>query len=112
VFGIGLFTTDGVNVYGTNTHLRSSRPRPSRQRRGPSRACRTSVSVEGTYLLDVAAHRRDGTPYDYHRGLYSFRSRAASRTSASTARAPLDLRRRRAPRGVAVRPEIDLHDED
>ena len=29
--------------------------------------------VEGTYLLDVAAHRRDGTPYDYHRGLYSFR---------------------------------------
>ncbi len=29
--------------------------------------------VEGTYLLDVAAHRKDGTPYDYHRGLYSFR---------------------------------------
>jgi ABC-2 type transport system ATP-binding protein/lipopolysaccharide transport system ATP-binding protein len=29
--------------------------------------------VEGTYLLDVAAHRRDGTPYDYHRGRYSFR---------------------------------------
>jgi hypothetical protein len=21
----------------------------------------------------VAAHRKDGTPYDYHRGLYSFR---------------------------------------
>ena len=29
--------------------------------------------VEGTYLIDVAAHRKDGTPYDYHRGLYSFR---------------------------------------
>ena len=29
--------------------------------------------VEGTYLLDVAAHRRDGTPYDYHRGLHSLR---------------------------------------
>ena len=29
--------------------------------------------VEGTYLLDVAAHRRDGTPYDYLRGLHSFR---------------------------------------
>ena len=29
--------------------------------------------VEGTYLLDVATHRDDGTPYDYHRGLYSFR---------------------------------------
>ena len=32
--------------------------------------------VEGTYLLDVAAHRRDGTPYDYHRGLYTFRMKS------------------------------------
>ena len=32
--------------------------------------------VEGTYLLDVAVHRRDGTPYDYHRGLYSFRMKS------------------------------------
>jgi len=29
--------------------------------------------VEGTYKLDVAAHRLDGTPYDYHRLLYTFR---------------------------------------
>jgi rfaE bifunctional protein nucleotidyltransferase chain/domain len=29
--------------------------------------------VEGTYLVDVAAHRRDGTPYDYLRGQHSFR---------------------------------------
>ena len=29
--------------------------------------------VEGTYLIDVAAHAKDGTPYDYHRGQYSFR---------------------------------------
>jgi ABC-2 type transport system ATP-binding protein/lipopolysaccharide transport system ATP-binding protein len=29
--------------------------------------------VEGTYLLDLAAHRRDGTPYDYLRGLHSIR---------------------------------------
>ena len=61
--------------------------------------------VEGTYLVDVAAHRRDGTPYDYHRGLHSFRvksrikdvglyrpgtagaSRAAS-TSSRPSRAP------------------------
>ena len=32
--------------------------------------------VEGTYLVDVAAHRRDGTPYDYHRGLLSFRMKS------------------------------------
>ena len=42
--------------------------------------------VEGTYLVDVAAHRRDGTPYDYQRGLHSFRVKSrTSRTSASTA---------------------------
>ena len=28
---------------------------------------------DSTYLVDVAVHKRDGTPYDYHRGLYSFR---------------------------------------
>ena len=29
--------------------------------------------VEGTYKLDVAVHKRDGAPYDYHRLLYTFR---------------------------------------
>ena len=29
--------------------------------------------VEGSYRLDVAVHRENGTPYDYHRLLYGFR---------------------------------------
>ena len=29
--------------------------------------------VAGTYKLDVALHKLDGFPYDYHRLLYSFR---------------------------------------
>jgi hypothetical protein len=29
--------------------------------------------VEGTYKLDVAVHKRDGYPYDYHRLLHTFR---------------------------------------
>jgi hypothetical protein len=29
--------------------------------------------VEGTYKLDVAVHKKDGYPYDYHRLLYTFR---------------------------------------
>jgi hypothetical protein len=73
VFGIGLFTADGVSVYGTNTDIEGFEPE---QLRGDAEV-RFEVSglrlVEGTYLLDVAAHRKDGTPYDYHRGLYSFR---------------------------------------
>ena len=73
VFGVGLFTADGVSVYGTNTHLEDFTP----GRLEGAAEVRLRLDdlrlVEGTYLLDVAAHRRDGTPYDYHRGLYSFR---------------------------------------
>jgi hypothetical protein len=73
VFGVGIFTADGVNVFGTNTHLEEFR---SKQLRGAADV-RFEIQdlrlVEGTYLVDVAAHRRDGTPYDYHRGLTSFR---------------------------------------
>lgn len=29
--------------------------------------------TDGTYFLDVAVHRRDGQPYDYHRSKLTFR---------------------------------------
>ena len=73
VFGLGLFTADGVSVYGTNTHLEEWR---ARRLEGTARVALTLRDlrlVEGTYLLDVAVHQKDGTPYDYHRGLYSLR---------------------------------------
>ncbi len=73
VFGVGLFTADGVAVYGTNTHLEEFEPL-SADGAGEVRFVIDELRlVEGTYLVDVAAHKRDGTPYDYHRGLYSFR---------------------------------------
>lgn len=76
VFGVGIFTADGTAVYGTNTHIEEYR---SKAAQGPFRVTfeiRNLRLVEGSYLLDVAAHRKDGTPYDYHRGLYSFRVRS------------------------------------
>jgi ABC-type polysaccharide/polyol phosphate transport system ATPase subunit len=73
VFGIGLFTADGVAVYGTNTHLEDFTPERMEGEGQVHLQLHDLRLVEGTYLLDVAAHRRDGTPYDYHRGLYSFR---------------------------------------
>jgi len=73
VFGVGMFAADGSSVYGTNTHIEDFVPR---RLSGPVEV-RFEITalhlVEGTYLLDVAAHKQDGTPYDYHRGLYSFR---------------------------------------
>jgi hypothetical protein len=35
--------------------------------------------VEGTYKVDVAVHKRDGFPYDYHRLLYTFRTKSRTR---------------------------------
>ena len=35
--------------------------------------------VEGTYRLDLAAHKADGYPYDYHRLLYTFRVKSKIR---------------------------------
>jgi len=73
VFGVGIFTADGVSVYGTNTHIEDFTPRRLLGAGEVRLALQDLRLVEGTYLLDVAAHRRDGTPFDYHRGLYSFR---------------------------------------
>jgi hypothetical protein len=73
VFGIGLFNADGVCCYGTNTYLEEMTPISIE---GPVQASfnvdRLDL-VEGTYKLDVAVHKRDGFPYDYHRLLYTFR---------------------------------------
>src|SRR4029078_9823786 len=73
VFGVGLFTADGVPVYGTNTHLEEFKPQRARGEGRVHLVLEDLRLVEGTYLVDVAVHKRDGTPYDYHRGLYSFR---------------------------------------
>jgi hypothetical protein len=73
VFGVGLSSADGTNVYGTNTDI--ERFEPTRLLGDAEvRLTLDGLSlVEGTYFVDVAAHRKDGTPYDYHRGLHSFR---------------------------------------
>jgi rfaE bifunctional protein nucleotidyltransferase chain/domain len=76
VFGVGIFTADGTAVYGTNTHIEEFKSRRVSGRFEVSFEIRDLRLVEGSYLLDVAVHRKDGTPYDYHRGLYSIRVRS------------------------------------
>ncbi|MFQ6037488.1 MAG: ABC transporter ATP-binding protein [Candidatus Aminicenantales bacterium] len=72
VFGIGIFNSQGVRCYGTNTHTEEFRPQ-SIEGRGKV-ICRIEKLnlINGTYYLDVATHKRDGYPYDYHRNLYTF----------------------------------------
>ncbi|MEO6224127.1 MAG: ABC transporter ATP-binding protein [Vicinamibacterales bacterium] len=73
VFGIGLFTPDGVLVYGTNTDIEEME---SERLEGEVQVTLDVASLDlvaGTYKLDVAVHKRDGAPYDYHRLLHTFR---------------------------------------
>jgi ABC-type polysaccharide/polyol phosphate transport system ATPase subunit len=79
VFGIGIYSADGVNCYGTNTHLEEFTPQEVRGEGEVTFAIESLDLVEGTYKLDVAVHKRDGYPYDYHRLLYTFRVKSRSK---------------------------------
>jgi ABC-type polysaccharide/polyol phosphate transport system ATPase subunit len=79
VFGIGLFNADGVCVYGTNTNLEEFQPTEIDGEGVVTFRIDRLDLVEGTYRLDLAAHKADGYPYDYHRLLYTFRVKSRIR---------------------------------
>ena len=79
VFGIGLFNADGVCCYGTNTFLEEMNPERLTGEAEATFSIESLDLVEGTYKLDVAVHKRDGYPYDYHRQLYTFRVKSRTR---------------------------------
>jgi ABC-type polysaccharide/polyol phosphate transport system ATPase subunit len=79
VFGIAIFSADGVCVYGTNTDIDSFTPRALSGEATATIAFDALDLVEGTYKLDVAVHKLDGVPYDYHRLLHTFRVKSRSR---------------------------------
>ncbi|MGD9904134.1 MAG: ABC transporter ATP-binding protein [Vicinamibacterales bacterium] len=76
VFGLGIFSADGLCCYGTNTNLEDLQP----ERLSGEGEVRFVIDrldlVEGTYKFDVAVHKLDGYPYDYHRQLYTIRVKA------------------------------------
>jgi ABC-type polysaccharide/polyol phosphate transport system ATPase subunit len=72
-FGIGLFNADGVCCFGTNTELDQMMPDHLDGDADVTFSVDSLDLIEGTYKLDVAVHKRDGAPYDYHRLLYTFR---------------------------------------
>lgn len=72
VFGIGIFRDDGVCVFGTNTAIDGFSISAVEGEGNVIFSIDRSNLVEGSYLLDVAIHKRDGQPYDYQSRLYSF----------------------------------------
>jgi ABC-type polysaccharide/polyol phosphate transport system ATPase subunit len=79
VFGIAIYNSLGTLCYGTNTDLEDIVPESVA---GEGRVvCRIEKLglINGTYYLDVAVHRRDGYPFDYHKNLNSFLVSSAKR---------------------------------
>lgn len=80
VFGLAIATPRGVECWGTNTDLLGYEPQ--RLQKGE-----VTVSIEipnlrlapGEYLVDVAVHADDGTPYDYRRHLAGLSVTSAER---------------------------------
>jgi ABC-type polysaccharide/polyol phosphate transport system ATPase subunit len=73
VFGVGLFNADGVCCYGTNTSIEGAEPGELAGDAEVVLHLERLDLVDGTYKLDVAVHRQNGAPYDYHRLLHTFR---------------------------------------
>jgi len=73
VVGVGIFNAEGTCCYGTNTHIEGGSAGEI-VGDGEVRFVIDRLDlVAGTYKLDVAVHRENGVPYDYHRLLYTFR---------------------------------------
>jgi ABC-type polysaccharide/polyol phosphate transport system ATPase subunit len=79
VFGIGLFNADGICCYGTNTDLEELMPQRLSGEGQVDFIIDSLDLTEGTYKIDVAVHKRDGFPYDYHRLLYTFRVKSRTK---------------------------------
>jgi ABC-type polysaccharide/polyol phosphate transport system ATPase subunit len=79
VLGIGIFNAEGVCCYGTNTDLEQLKAVRILGDADATFSVERLDLVEGTYKLDVAVHKQDGYPYDYHRLLYTFRVKSRTK---------------------------------
>lgn len=68
VFGVAIATPRGTEVFGTNTDLAGLAPAGVQAGSFTVSLVLDSVRLAaGEYVLDLALHARDGTPYDYRR---------------------------------------------
>lgn len=75
VFGICINRNDGLIVHGSNTDIEDVKVKL-----GQTGTIKYNIKylglMEGHYLLDVAVHRGDGYPYDYHKNAIKFAVRS------------------------------------
>ncbi len=68
VFGIGIHRSDGLCVHGTNTQIERIEFENLPKQGTICYSIKRLGLLDGNYLIDIAAHRADGYPYDYHKG--------------------------------------------
>ena len=84
VFGIGIFRSDGLQCYGTNTHL-DQFYLDSYPTNGVVKFTIDKLNLlHGKYFLDIAAHSKQGLPYDYLARHWSFTVRSRIRDAGVT----------------------------
>ena len=73
VFGVGVRRIDGLQIFGTNTKIDKAEYSKDLSQSGVVKYnIATLPLLPGRYYLDIAVHREDGYPYDYHQGVISF----------------------------------------
>lgn len=72
VVGIGIFRTDGLNCYGTNSYIDNSEKLKIKDKGSIEVVFEEIQLLEGSYTLDVAFHDEYGVPYDYIRKIKRF----------------------------------------
>jgi lipopolysaccharide transport system ATP-binding protein len=76
VFGIGIHRSDGTVILGTNTDIERLGALPLNKQGVVTYTIPRIGLLDGQYRLDVAAHRQDGYPYDYHQSVLTFSIRS------------------------------------
>lgn len=72
VFGIGINRSCGLQVYGSNTSLDRFKIKALKSTGEIVFKIDCFDLLEGAFFLDVAVHKEDGYPYDYHKEMLEF----------------------------------------
>lgn len=73
VFGIGIFNSEGILCYGSNTYIEDFKSTLIKGKGKVKIDIQAMNLINGTYFLDAAVHKRDGYPFDYHHFQYTFK---------------------------------------
>lgn len=76
VCGVALHRADGLHIFGTNTEIDGARLAELGADGTISCQFNRLGLLDGAYFIDVALHRADGYPFDYHKAVLHFSIRS------------------------------------